>query len=85
MDKEKFMEELENKAAAAIKYALKNAKKAEDENDKAAILNIEFWIGQYQAYKSLMNDLDHEKYVELHRKYRNEFTECQCVIYELYH
>ena len=83
MDKEKFMEELENKAATDIKYALKNAKKAEDENDKAAILNIEFWIGQYQAYKSLALDLDQETYVKIHRKHRKAMIDCIFIIHDL--
>ena len=85
MDKEKFIEELEDKITEAIEIALEYSKKVKDKNDKTDILNTEYWMGQYHAYEFLMKDVDWYKFVELHEKYNRSWFECQDAIDKLYH
>ena len=83
MNKEKFIEELESKISEVIEMALEYAKKVKD--DKTNILNIEYLMGEYYAYESLMQNLDWDKFVELHEKYVKSWNECQNTIDKLYH
>lgn len=85
MDKEKFVEDLESKISEVIKTALEYSKKVKDGNDKTNILNIEYYMGQYYAYGSLLETLDWDKFVELHEKYKKAWNECQNAIDKLYH
>ena len=56
MNKEKFIEELESKISEVIEMALEYAKKVKDGNDKTNILNIEYLMGEYYPYESLMQN-----------------------------
>ena len=85
MNKEKFIEELESKISEVIEMALEYAKKVKDGNDKTNILNIEYLMGEYYAYESLIQNLDWDKFVELHEKYVKSWNECQNTIDKLYH
>ena len=85
MNKEKFIEELESKISEVIEMSLEYAKKVKDGNDKTNILNIEYLMGEYYAYESLMQNLDWDKFVELHEKYVKSWNECQNTIDKLYH
>lgn len=85
MNKEKFIEELESKISEVIEMVLEYAKKVKDGNDKTNILNIEYLMGEYYAYESLMQNLDWDKFVELHEKYVKSWNECQNTIDKLYH
>ncbi len=85
MNRKKFLEELENKISEAMETALEYSKKVKSGNIKTDILNTEYWMGQYHAYESLMQDLDWYKFVELHEKYNKAWFECQNVIDKLYH
>lgn len=42
-------------------------------------------MGEYYAYESLMQNLDWDKFVELHEKYVKSWNECQNTIDKLYH
>lgn len=83
--KNSFIEELESKITEAIETALEYSKKVKDGNDKTNILNIEYYMGQYYAYGSLLEALNWDKFVELHEKYSNAWLECQDAIEKLYH
>lgn len=45
----------------------------------------EYLMGEYYAYESLMQNLDWDKFVELHEKYVKSWNECQNTIDKLYH
>lgn len=79
------IEELENKISEVMQTALKYSKKVKGKNDITNILNTEYWMGKYHAYESLMQNLDWDKFVELHEKYVKSWDECQHTIEKLYH
>lgn len=83
--KKELVEELENKISEVMQTALKYSKKVKGKNDITDILNTEYWMGKYHAYESLMQNLDWDKFVELHEKYVKSWDECQHTIEKLYH
>lgn len=75
--KKELVEELENKISEAMAEALKYSKWAKDKNNILDILNAYYYLGQYRAYHFLIKDLDRCKFIELFKKYKSEWLECQ--------
>lgn len=84
--KKEFIEKLEKEISESMQTALKYSKKVKDKNDITDILNTEYWMGKYHAYKFLMYDLDFGLFVELylHERYDDAWDECQHTIDKLY-